>query len=281
MDWQSVDSKMTSGRRKIKDLQTKLKIGNSAGCFNCEHWKSCHKSMKISGEQVSEEQVIKGDWTYVGRKYGEASVNGKEARILFVSMDRGYDENRCEKFEDTQVAFRTAALERSNPHMGGVDVELEHLLDEGTSTEIRCQQFALTNAVRCCPYSENASSKSTPTMKRNCEHHTKAIIQALEPDIIIAQGRHPCDSMCKLFDLDIVERYRNERTGRASEIGTDKQALFLLTGHPARYPGFGWRSGYLPDELEKAFERARKIYAGTDNDIAHSQERKVSHGDFA
>ena len=267
MDWQSVDSKMTSGRKKIKDLQTKLRIGNSAGCFKCEHWKSCYASIPISRQK----DVNKGDWTYVGREYGEASVNGKKAKILFVSMDRGYSEGRCEKFEDTQVAFRTAALERSNQHMGGVDVELEHLLDEGTSPEIRCQQFALTNAVRCCPYSENASSKSTPTMIKNCASHTKAITQALEPDNIIAQGNPPRKSLRELFAPSIVEKYQKPpeasvEIGRG-EIGQGKEILFLLTPHPAYYTriyGFQWdlECRCLPtDELKCVFERAREMYS--------------------
>ena len=103
-------------------------------------------------------------------------------------------------------------------------------------------------------------------MEKNCEHHTEAIIQALKPDIIIAQGTNPRQSMCRLFDLDIKESYDNGRTGpqsRSVEIGQCEGFLFLLTAHPANTPGFGWKTGYLPDELKKAFKRAREIYSGT------------------
>ena len=278
MDWKIVDSEMTCWRTKIKDLQTKWGIGSAEayspeGCFHCEHWECCYKSI-YKKNKVEKNNVSKGEWTYVGHQYGEALVNGKngkKAKILFVSMLKQiWDEKKLKKgedFESVQKGFRTGALERINPHMGGVDVELEHLLDEGTSREDRCQQFALTNAVRCCFLLEETSYHATGIMEKNCASHTKAIIQALEPDIIIAQGNNPRHSLRKLFDPCIVETYCNEMPGpqfRSVEIGQHEEFLFLLTAHPANYPGFAWKRGCLPDELKKAFKRAREIYAGTD-----------------
>ena len=270
MDWKTVDREMTPWRKKIKCLQTKRGFGGqteieaSEGCFRCEHWESCYESIS---RKWNKDEVVKGEWTYVGRQYGEASVNGKKAKVLFVSMNRIWHKNRLkrgEDFEYTQKEFRCSALKRSNPHMGGVDVELKYLLDEETSCEDRCQQFALTNAVRCCLPS-GSRYRATKKMEKNCAHHTKAIIQALEPDIIIAQGNPPRDSMCKLFDLGNKEKYHNGRPGRSSrsveicqgKIG-DKKVLFLLTAHPARYPGFSWKKGHLPDELKKAFDLAKE-----------------------
>ena len=265
MNWKIVDSEMTPWRTKIKDLQIERGIGNSEGCFDCEHWECCYAS--IPDQQKN--NVSKGDWTYVGHQYGKASVNGKKAKLLFVSMDRPWGGGRCEQFEETQQSFRESAKGRYNPHMGSVDVELEHLLDKETSCEDRCQQFALTNAVRCCFRLGASKYHATPTMEKNCASHTKAIIQALAPDIIIAQGKNPHNSLRKLFNLDrdIVETYCNKMTGpqfRSVEIGQREEFLFLLTAHPANTPGFGWKTGYLPDELKKAFKRAREMYAGTD-----------------
>ena len=269
MNWKNVDSKMTPWRTKIKGLQTDLGIGSSEGCFDCGHFEDCYASIP----DKEKNNVSKGHWTYVGHQYGEAPVNGKKAKILFVSMLKQiWDENKLKKgedFESVQKGFRTSALKPRTPHMGGVNVELKYLLDEGTSCEDRCQQFALTNAVRCC-FRLGARYHATGMMEKNCASHTKAIIQALEPDIIIVQGKKPCQSMCRLFSLDrveSVESYDNRGTGwpyRSVKIGQREEFLFLLTAHPANYPGFGWKTGYLPDELKKAFERAREIYAGTD-----------------
>ena len=262
MNWDNIDAEMTPLRIKVKNLQTQLGIGASKGCFDCDHFTSCHAS-------ISNQPILKGDWTYVGHQYGKASVGGKKAKILFVSMDRTGTGKKYEKFGQTQKEFRSAAYERSNPHMGGADVELEHLLDE-TSSEDRCQRFALTNSVRCRPCSGYAASKSTSVMKKNCESHTEKIIQALEPDIIIAQGDNPRKSMCRLFSPRIVAKYDNGRSGRSfrsAKIGQGRirqgqEVLFLLTAHPANYSGFGWKKGYLPYELQKIFAQAREIYSG-------------------
>lgn len=267
MNWKIVDSEMTCWRTKIKDLQIERGIGNSEGCFDCEHWENCYASI-CEKNKVKKNKVSKGEWTYVGHQYGEALVNGKKAKILFVSMLKQiWDENKLKKgedFESVQKGFRTGALKPSTPHMDGVDVELKYLLDEGTSCEDRCQQFALTNAVRCCFRLEETSYHATCMMEKNCASHTKAIIQALEPDIIIAQGTNPRNSLCKLFDPCIVKKYKKPKEASV-EIGLGKGILFLLTPHPAYYSrkGFQWSQGYLPDELKKPFKRAREIYAGT------------------
>ena len=172
MDWKIVDREMTPWRTKIKDLQTKRGIGaqteieESKGCFRCEHWESCYASVS---DQCEENKVSKGDWTYVGYQYGKASVAGKKARILFVSMSRGYGTAKYEKFKRTQAEFRNSAYCPGNKHMKGVKAELELLLDEA-SPEERCQQFALTNAVRCRHFSGAGSMKynATCTMEKNC-----------------------------------------------------------------------------------------------------------------
>ena len=260
MNWDKIDADMTPLRINVKNLQTQLGIGASRGCFDCKHFKCCHAS-------ISNQPILKGDWTYVGHQYGEALVGGKKAKILFVSMDRTGTGCGYEKFASAQKTFRSAAYERTNPHMGGVDVELEYLLDETTSREDRCQQFALTNAVRCRPRSCYADSKSTPIMEQNCESHTKAIIQELEPDIIIAQGNNPRKSMCRLFSPMIVTRYRGQTSaeiGRGN-IGSGADVLFLLTAHPAFYArrGFPWSEGDPPpEEIEQAIQQAREIYSG-------------------
>ena len=264
MDWQKIDSEMTPWRTKVKNLQTRLGIGASEGCFDCKHFTCCHAS-------ISKQPILKGDWTYVGHQYGKALVGRKKAKILFISMDRTGTGEEYEEFDQTQNLFRKSAYCRCNPHMGGVDIELEHLLDEMTSPEDRCQQFALTNSVRCRPRFHKADSRSTPVMKQNCESHTHAIIQELEPNIIIAQGDNPRKSMCRLFSpTKIVERYESERPRMSSvEIrqDEDERILFLLTAHPAYYRrrlGFRWKKGDgLPtDELKKAFKQAKEIYSG-------------------
>lgn len=257
MNWDNIDAEMTPWRTKVKNLQTQLGIGASKGCFHCDHFTSCHAS-------ICNQPILKGDWTYVGYQYEKALVGGKKAKILFVSLDRTGTGCGYEKFASAQNSFRSAAYERTNPHMGGVDVELKYLLDK-TSSKDRCQQFALTNSVRCRRKSGSSNYEAKWIMEQNCESHTKALIQELEPDIIIAQGDNPRKSMCRLFSPKIVKRYQRP-SWPSVEIRQDERILFLLTAHPAYYSrkGFRWERGDdLPtDKLKKAFERVKKIYSG-------------------
>lgn len=196
-------------------------------------------------------------------------VAGKYAKILFVSMERPL--SKPEEFEETQYQFRTACLERSNPHMGGTDVELEFLLDP-TPPEQRCQQFALTNSVRCRPSSPNSDSQSTSTMMAKCQAHTKAIIEILTPDIIVTQGRYPSDSIIKLFAPEVVFKSDNGLRfplRRKVEVHRGRGILFLLTAHPAHHPSFRWRLGSLPDYLRDAINEIRDLY------VANGREKSM------
>ena len=254
-----IDTEMTPMRRAVRDRQGELGIGASAGCFHCKEFDtSCYPSIV---RRMGEVEVIKGDWTYVGQQYGQAMIAKKRAKILFVSMERPLPEP--EEFEETQYQFRTACLERCNPHMGGTDVELKCLLDP-TPPKERCKQFSLTNSVRCRPCPSNARSQSTSMMIAKCQAHTKAIIGILKPDIIVTQGRHPSDSIIKLFDSEVVfkkDNRRHSRSLRKVEIRRGGGVLFLLTAHPANHPSFRWRSGGLPDYLHDAINKLRDLYA--------------------
>ena len=253
-----IDIEMTPMRSAVRDRQVELGIGASTGCFHCEEFdRNCYPSIV---KEIGEVEVIKGDWTYVGQQYGQAMIAGKYAKILFVSMERPLP--KPEEFEETQYQFRTACLERYNPHMGGTDVELKYLLDP-TPPKERCKQFALTNSVRCRPYPSNAKSQSTTTMIAKCQAHTKAIIQILTPDIIVTQGKYPSEGIVEMFDSEIVFKSDNGRTRlyRKAEVRRGGGVLFLLTAHPANHPGFRRKLGFLPNYLRDAIKEVRKLYA--------------------
>lgn len=271
MNWTVIDNEMTPWRKKVKDLQTQLGSGNSEDCFSCEHFPKCKESVDSNAD------IRQGDWTYVGHQYGKALIKGKKARILFVSMERpwgGDEKDRWQDFEDTQQDFRESAYMRHNHHMGGVDAELAYLLDKTTSPADRCQQFALTNAVRCRRSSNSKKYKRMPVMEQNCESHTKEIIQELKPNIVIAQGNPPRKSLYRLFSPEILESYRQvyinkvevvQRVVETVEVGLADKRIFLFTPHPTFYTypdnSFKWKWKDLPtDLLEEAFKKVREIF---------------------
>lgn len=258
--WPSIDSEMTPTRIAVKTLQQDSGSA-AADAFNCSSADLCEKSLRRRiGHTLC---ISKGDWTYVGPEYGQAAICDQPARILFVSMERPKS-REPDSFEKTQQSFRHACLKRSNPHMGGTDTILAYLLDRGTPEERRCQQFALTNSVRCSPITGDSRSRSTPRMLAECRRHTEAIIEALRPHIIVTQGANPYDSVAHgLFLQGKQPLFRNDnnrlgRSRRFAEVRRDRGVLILRTAHPARYPDFRWNKGKLPAHLAEAIRDLRE-----------------------
>lgn len=280
------DRKRTEWQEKIFLLQNKLGIASEEGSFCCEFFEACDRSVE---PRISEGR--RSDWAYVGSQYGEAFVGGKPARVLFVAMDRPFKGgDHFLKYWPIQEQWRDGARLRSNPHMGGVDAELEYLVEGRTTPNDRCRQFALANAVFCgAPAKEGRKNRKkmdsnvSETMKRNCRQHLRKMLLAFEPDIVIAQGKGHPRRVCTAFGCRIVKRWasktlptwavgrkppkRNRRSEVAEgEIG-GRPVSFLITTHPSNYARLGlpfWKhdAGAMPDELTGAFDFVRDRYAG-------------------
>lgn len=257
-----IDCEMTPMRIVVKELQEKLGIGATGECFDCASFSTRCKPSIVS--RMGTVPVSAGDWTYVGHEFGQATIRGRLARILFVSMERPKSNKQPESFEDTQRAFRKACFARSNPHMGGTDIELEAILDPTTPAENRCRQFALTNSVRCRPVSNRANSRSTPTMIAECQQHTKAIIKKLKPNVIVTQGKPAYQSIRSLYKSEVVCRRDNGRLGRSfrfAEVRKNDCMLILRTAHPAHHVEFSTKLGPAPPYLLDAINFLRNVYA--------------------
>lgn len=279
------ERKRTEWQEKIYLLQNKLGIGAEEGAFCCEYFDDCNRSVEPA---LSEGR--KGDWAYVGSHYGSASVGGKPARVLFVGMDRpGKGGGNSLEYFRTQTEWREGARYRGNPHMGGVDAELEYLVEDGTSPDDRCRQFALVNAVFCGPPAKRGPkgelmvSNVSETMKGRCRKQLQKMLLAFEPDIVIAQGKgHPL-GVCTAFGCKIVKRWASKtlptwavghkppERNRLSDVAKGeiggRPVWFLITTHPSNYALLGlpfWKhdAGAMPDELTGAFDFVRERYAG-------------------
>ena len=268
------ERKRTEWQEKIYLLQNDLGIGAQEGAFCCEYFDDCDRSV---GHGISKGR--KGDWAYVGSQYGEASVGGKPARVLFVGMDRSFlnREGECHFLEywPTQDDWRCSALKprRRNWHMIGVNRTLRLLIDDGVVAEDRCEQFALVNAVFCGPLAEQRKKDKegkkdsivSGVMKTNCQRHLQTILLALEPDIVIAQGKGHPQRVCMPFVSNRVEHVPGlvKTDVRQGEVG-GKPAWFVVTGHPAArqylYPPV-WDRVDMPPELTAAVELVRDRFS--------------------
>ena len=264
-DWNDIDRTMTATRIDVRTLQEKMGSGAAEGAFHCSSWNRCEESLR---KRVGDTRITQGDWTYVGHEYGHAIIRGKPARILFVSMERpkGH-ETDLEPFEKTQESFRESCRKHSNPHMGGVDTILCHLLDAENMADQRCQRFALTNSVRCAPITKDSNSRSTNTMLRKCQRHTEAIMASLMPDIVVTQGNLAYEGTERIVPTELHWGNDNGRASqgrRFAEVRRGAGILLLRTAHPARYPEFKWSKGNLPEHLGDAIDVIRDLHGTQD-----------------
>lgn len=184
-----------------------------------------------------------GTWPYVGLEYGAAIVRGKPTRILFIAMDRGSDGHEL-MFPDTQEAFRKAAEQRTNWHMGGVALLMAGLLDDGTCAKYSLQ-FALTNAVKCVlSNKKNMNANLDRTMICNCANHLWSEIEDLRPHLIITQGTHPRETVVAHYS-DLKPLVKVVDQTRSCQILRRDHLIVLTTPHPARQRGLKYKRGAL------------------------------------
>ncbi len=241
----TIDSKNTEFRQKIKDLYQKLQIVPSPDNFQCLYFQECSK------ESLQRKMPFyTGNWAYVGADYGKACIGNKEVGILFVAMDIGGWDISSRTFPDTQKAFREACVNHKNPHMGGVSSIMRFLVND-KEPDVYSNQFALTNSLKCVEGTCKASTKPSKEMEKNCLNHLSEEIKTLDPDIIITQGVYPSDSVKRILGLT-SPTYTFSWKGRRDiqlfeEENNGKQRFIIIAPHPARAPGWKWSKNSLPE----------------------------------
>ncbi len=253
---EACDTHETIDRLSIQMLYDRRGITPALQGFGCSSLQAC-----LVGAAKRNREFWTGNWAYIGDCFGEARIGGIPARVLFVGMDRGAKERvDSETFAETQRAFRMGALKRWNPHMAGVAMVLERLLDE-PDEEVRARQFALTNALKCVENTGRMRTAPTKTMIRNCSRHLEVEIQQLRPDIVVSQGAHPSATARTILTCgDPLHRFSGPRRG-VSALYASKGCLLLTTPHPAaRLKGLKWRKNRLPAFLEDAVYALKAAY---------------------
>ena len=245
------DLRETPHRDAIKNLYTEREIVPSCMNFGCTSHQKCSENSGV--------KLHTGNWAFVGHEYGQASINGLKAKILFVAMDRGgYGGADKEQFPDTQKSFRGSIESPSNPHMGGVSLILQALVDKH-SIERLSGMCALTNAVKCVKSTGSMSTNASKIMINECAAHLLAEISTLEPNIIITQGTHPTDTFLgSLENLRLIREFRSSNGRRKTSVHVGPcGTIILTTPHPARQAGLKWKRGEIPDFWSNAIALAR------------------------
>lgn len=248
------DVTQTDTRQGIQELYRRRSIVPSPdpAQFGCEYYPDCSDNGKRA--------LYTGNWAYVGEDYGVGTVAGQPVKPLFVGMDRGgYPTPTKETFPDTQSVFRRAIEHPQNPHMGGVSLVLEQLLDE-CDLAIISRRCAVTNALKCARRTKSATTKPRRNMIANCRAHLEAETAVLEPDIIITHGKHPGRSVSSLYPtLQTLQRYsRGNRRARLCRVPNGP--LILVLPHPSRQGGLSRKRRELPQFWQAAINDLRALY---------------------
>jgi len=198
--------------------------------------------------------MITGSWPYVGVHYGKALIQGKRVNILVVGMDAGGINDASTSFYKRQnewrCAFETAIENPVSPHPTGTSLLIRELVDQKQPARF-ARQFAFTNAVKCAPIG-NMTSRANRIMQAKCQHHLSKEIKALQPDLIITQGKYPEEMIQAIMNsYQIVSRSNRYTIFRHSEI------LVLSVPHPARCRGLKWTKAVVPRYYRTAAAKVR------------------------
>jgi hypothetical protein len=256
------DELITADRLALRTLYLQRGIVPAREGFGCPHLSCCSVAAKL--------KLITGTWAYVGTAYGQARVDGRAVKILFVAMDTGGKDElpdptlAAAHWAAAQCDFRCGAEKPRNPHMRGVHLILNGLVDY-KDPMLFSRQYALTNAVKCRQATETMTTNCPAAMINNCAGHLKEEIEILRPSLIITQGAHPSRTVKRLSPFASekpLETFRGDG-GRAEVSRGQDRVILLTTPHPARLKGFNWKEGELPSFLKESLGRVRGELATT------------------
>lgn len=169
----------------------------TADCkFVCSKSGSCAHSVQSRGPAW---QLVTGESPYIGRNFSNFDEAGREFRIVFVGKERGGDEANITTARRREIIEGYVRAGSPTKHLLGCFAATTMLLigdSRGAVLEISGQRthvskcFALINALSCSAKSRSGVRDASPTteMKQNCAPHLLAMIEAVQPTIVILQG---------------------------------------------------------------------------------------------
>lgn len=241
------------------------------GDFICPSFDSCRSS---HGDTFYEGQLH-----HIGRYYG-LSANGLPLRAVVVGQEYGHPPSRVDMRARYDMIMNSAhgcrftaepGYDVRNPHMRGttnvlrllfgvplgVDHRSEFIQVEGQLVHL-FDAFALVNYLLCSAVADGRrNGKATGTMKRNCRSHFRAIIDLLEPSVVIMQGKTFWPSIQESFDAvsPATDGVYKARLG-------DNTMFVAVFSHPCAHFPYNWgvndRTEYLMKTVVPAIEFIRQ-----------------------
>ncbi|MBT8478532.1 MAG: hypothetical protein KJO06_06420, partial [Gemmatimonadetes bacterium] len=171
-------------------------------------------------------------------------------------------------------AFSSGGFNGRNPHMRGTTTALRILFGSGPGADEAGEwlhpaegepihlfnAFALVNFLLCSATDGTTRGRSTRTMRSNCSQHFRAVMEILEPNVIICQGKGFFGAVAKTLGVGrAVDQVFEFEIGGAGGLG-------VCLNHPSTPRWIhGWgrlEQPYLREVVEPALSEIRSRLVG-------------------
>lgn len=248
-----------------RQVEAKRYLQNALGngeLFTCPFVANCQNSCSAKHFYVDQRP-------HIGDHY-DIHIDGEPQRIVVIGQEYGTSDQFVSVDDRTHTihACGDHRFGKRNPHMRGTTSILRLLLGKGLGSDAEgerlgvgeahlFQGFSLVNALMCSAIdrspseesgSGSAQGRASATMFKNCSNHLRALLQILEPTVVVVQGtNHKIVAAVSLaLDASLLPgRQCVEVAGRDAEV--------LIIPHPSA-PSYGWwgrsaKSRYLLDQI--------------------------------
>ena len=245
---------------RVHDVGQYLADNVLNGDFICPSFNACRSSY---GDTFYEGQLH-----HIGQYYG-LRANGFPLRVVVVGQEYGHPPARVDMQARYDMIMHSALGSRftaepgydvRNPHMRGttnvlrllfgiplgVDHRSEFIEVEGKLVHL-FDAFALVNYLLCSAVADGRrNGKATGTMRRNCRSHFRAVMDLLEPSVVIVQGKTFWPSIRESFDVvrPVTEGVYKARLG-------DHTMFVAVFSHPSAHFPYNWGANDHTEYLMK------------------------------
>ena len=230
--------------------------------FICKHKEKCEKSCDDDGRKFHPGQLH-----HVGPLY-DLKRNGKPFRILISGAEYGHGPGFVPVGERTSSI---SDLDNFNQHMKGTLCLLQLLFgrkpdDDTLELAINGKQerilkaFSLANFLLCSGIKNGESRGAyTDDMQENCRDHYQKMLEILQPQMIILQGKRSWSFFWERYEIDL----KNSEEPNIEKIEVCGNPILVLPlSHPS-YPKRAWGGAGYPatkDYLKPAVTNLLREY---------------------
>lgn len=219
--------------KRRADLQSYIEqhLLDAGGVFCCSQYNaSCLPSARASGLSFTE-----GEMPHVGRHYDLIDDDGRDYRVVVVGQERGRGVPRAAMEDWWKRIMHVARREVvPDPTIKGITLALMELYGlsryswgtyeretievDGSAVHV-LDCFGLTNSTLCSATlpGQPTKGRATTAMKGNCSRHLGAMLNILQPTILILLGKSARDAAMQALNLRLEQNEPSKTVIRGTD----------------------------------------------------------------